>query len=236
MLPMDELDNLLSLAAGGDTGAREKLLEACQPFVFRVASRVCNRPLEWGRDDELSIGLIALNEAVERYRGDIGVPFPAYARLVIRSRLADYMRRQGRDKDICVLMPEDSFGVASRAEVARAWELHLIDVAAQERREEISTYGNMLSQYRITFGDLVKISPRHRDTRQTLLRVARQLAGSEALMARFTETKRLPLEELMRLTGVGRKVIERGRKYIIAVTLILYHGDELVYLYSYIAR
>lgn len=236
MLPMDDLDNLLRLAAGGDAGAREKLLEACQPFVFRVASQVSNRPLEWGRDDELSIGLIALNEAVERYRGDLGVPFPAYARLVIRSRLTDYMRRQGREKESCVLVPEDNSGSAGRAEVARAWELHLNYVAARERREEIITYSDMLKQYQITFGDLVKISPRHQDTRQTLLRVARQLARSEVLMARLKDTKRLPQEELMRLTGVGRKVLERGRKYIIAVSLILYHSDELVYLYSYLVH
>ena len=234
-LPMDDLDNLLNMATGGDAGAREKLLEACQPFVFKVASRLCNRSLEWGRDDELSIGLIALNEAVERYQRDLGVPFLAYARLVIRSRLIDYIRRQGREKETCVLIPDDNFGGAGRAEITRALELHLDDVAAQERREEISAYGDMLKQYRITLGDLVKVSPRHRETRQTLLRVAHQLAESEALMARFKESKRLPLEELMRLTGVGRKVLERGRKYIIAVALILYHSDELVYLYSYIA-
>jgi len=236
MLPMNDLDNLLNMATGGDAGAREKLLEACQPFVLRVVSRVCNRSLEWGRDDELSIGLIALNEAVERYRGDLGVPFPAYARLVIRSRLTDYLRRQGREKQNCVLMPKDNDRTVGRAEIARAWELHLDDVTAQERREEISIYCDMLGQYRITFGDLVKVSPRHRDTRQTLLHIARQLAGSEMLMARFKESKRLPLEDLMQLTGVGRKVLERGRKYIIAVTLILYHSDELVYLYSYIAH
>ncbi|MEW5954056.1 MAG: RNA polymerase sigma-I factor [Bacillota bacterium] len=236
MLPSNELDNLARLAAGGNVGARERLMEACKPFVFRVTSRVCNRTLEWGRSDELSIGFIALNEALERYRAEQGVPFLAFARLVIRSRLTDFLRKESREKGNCVYLQAEGTGEDAAAHCARAWELHLDDLANRERREEMTFYKGMLEQYRVTLEDLVKISPRHRDTRQTLMHVARELANSEILMARLTAQKRLPLDELAQLTGVGRKVLERGRKYIIAVTLIFYHSDELVYLYSYIAN
>lgn len=236
MLPMDELDNLVHLAIGDDAGARERLLEACKPFVFRVTSRVCNRALEWGQSDELSIGFIALNEALERYRAEHGVPFLAFARLVIRSRLTDHLRKEGREKGNFVYLQLEGGGEVAAAECARAWELHLDALANLERREEMLSFKGMLEQYKVTLEDLVKVSPRHRDTRQTLMKVAWELASSETLMARLTSQKRLPLDELVQLTGVGRKVLERGRKYIIAVTLIFYHSDELVYLHSYVSN
>ncbi|PKM79684.1 MAG: hypothetical protein CVU88_05275, partial [Firmicutes bacterium HGW-Firmicutes-13] len=89
---MDEnhqVDILLLQAVNGNLNSREQLIEKNRPFILREASRFCNRFLEWGRDEELSIALMALNEAIDAYRKEDG-QFEALARLVIKRRIIDY--------------------------------------------------------------------------------------------------------------------------------------------------
>lgn len=91
-----------------------------------------------------------------------------------------------------------------------------------------------MSDYGISFEDLVKVSPRHRDYRINLLRAAFQLAESPLLMEYLTGRKQLPLNELEKASGLKRKTLERGRKFIIASALILSRPEQFVYLRSYI--
>ncbi len=80
----------------------------------------------------------------------------------------------------------------------------------------------------------MEVSPRHRDYRLTLFRVASRLVQTDSLMAYLISKKQLPLGELEKSSGVNRKTLERGRKFIIASALILSKPDEFVYLRSYI--
>lgn len=229
MLPFTDLERELRRARSGDEAARERLLEGLRPFVLRAAAQICRRRLEWGIDDELSVAFIALNEAVDRYREERRVPFLAFARLLIKSRLTDYLRRQARASIVL-----DGGETAAGGEAAGAWEEHWINEAALEREEEIKEFSNLLNSFGITFAELVKCSPKHGDTRQVLLRTARVLAQSPDLAARLFRTKKLPVLELARLTGVHPKTLERGRKYIIAVALIWHHCQDFLYLCSYL--
>jgi RNA polymerase sigma factor len=228
MFSLAGLEGELKKAQAGDKKAREDLLEMLRPFVFRVAAGICHRQLEWGRDDELSIGLIAANEAIDRYDEERLVPFLAFARLLIKSRLTDYLRRQAR------LAAGEEQSAAAAGDVLRAREEFWEREAALEREEEIREFDNLLNSFGISLRDLVRCSPRHSDTRAALLRAARVLAGEEALMDRFLRTKKLPVHELAALAGVGPKVLERGRKYVIAVALIWYNCQEFLYLCSYL--
>lgn len=51
--------------------------------------------------------------------------------------------------------------------------------------------------------------------------VAHTLVEHEELLEKLLLTKQLPIKELMLLTGQSRKVLETGRRYLIALTLIL---------------
>jgi RNA polymerase sigma factor len=63
---------------------------------------------------------------------------------------------------------------------------------------------------------------------------ALRLAADPALLGYLLEKKRMPLKELADTFDLNRKTLERGRKYIIAVTIILHHQDELPHLKTYI--
>ena len=92
----------------------------------------------------------------------------------------------------------------------------------------------MLSEYGVRLSELVKISPKHQDARDRALEVARILANDPELLKFLTQRKALPLKELEKVVKVSRKTLERQRKYIITLTLILV--GEFHYLQEYLKR
>ncbi|TYO97931.1 RNA polymerase sigma-I factor [Desulfallas thermosapovorans] len=235
MLFGDEVEVCLQKIREGDESSREKLIAEAKPFIAGVVGRLCGRSLSWDHDDELSIGLIAFNEAIERFKEKMGVPFTAFARMVIRSRVTDYLRKESRWNRVDLHMSNTPLeGAANQAENDASWEQYIEQTAQRERIEEINNYNEKISNLGITFKDLVKSSPKHRDTRQTLIRAAYYIVEHGSLYETLRASKRLPLRELEMGTGISRKVLERGRKYIIGIATLLYYREEFIYLNSYV--
>lgn len=233
MFPAQDVEAEIERIKQGDDLVREQLLENYKPFIYKLACKYSRRVLEWGRDDELAIGLIAFNEAIDRFRSDMGVPFLAYARKVIGSRLVDHYRRENKNVNLKVQVPLHEQGIES-IEYVRSWDIYLEEEAAKEREEEIKEYEELLNMYGLSFEELVHCSPRHRDTRQSLMLAAWKLAEERRLYKKFSDNKKLPLLELEKETGVTRKTLERGRKYIIAMTLLINRRDDFLHLASYL--
>ncbi|MGI6648879.1 MAG: RNA polymerase sigma-I factor [Bacillota bacterium] len=231
-----DLNTLLHQTMAGDSAAREKLIAMCRPFVSQTACALAGKKLEWGVDDELSIALIALNQAIEIYQPDKGAPFLAFARIVIRSRLNDYWRKENRyyQKIVPLVGTSEQNQVAASLEIQPAWDNYWDQEIARERGEEIQQFNQLLKKFKISFQDLVKSSPQHADYRKTLLRIAAFLVKNTLLLEFLLTKKKLPIKQLVEQMGVSAKTVERGRRYIIAVTLILYYADEFTYLRNYI--
>jgi len=219
----------------GDIKAREDFILEYKPFVAKTAMSFCKRPLQWSGDDELSIALIAFNAAIDSYDFSKRVPFLPYAKVVIQNRLKDYFRKTARLQVECPLITETDEGkIASPAEILASWENYRERTIEDERQEEISEYEELLAGFGIDFMSLADVSPKHRDSRQTLLRVARHVVAKPAIMRHLLEKKQLPINELVLDTGINRKTLERGRKFIIATALILHYAMDFPYIRSYI--
>ncbi len=227
---------LLQAAQAGGGQAREHLIVSLMPLVLRVGARVCGRYLQKGRDDEVSVGLMALNEAIDRYRADSGVSFPAFAELVIRRRLIDYFRREGnrRETPFTEFEQEDGEGGTwSAVELQRALEIERERRAEEDRRAEIAEFRRLLQPYGVSIADLVRQCPQHADARERAVAVARRITGNPAWVAYLRTHHALPLKELESQPdlGVSRKTLERQRKFIIAVAVILMEGLHALQAY-----
>lgn len=228
------LDALLRIK-NGDRRAREKLVAEYRPFVFKTAISLCKHGLEWGRDDELSIGLIAFNHAIDTFDPERRVPFLPYCRVVIANQIRDHFRKEARHGRNISLDAEPQEGMpAATADCQAAWDEYQNRTIEDERREELELFAKVLEEYDTSFDDLVEVSPKHRDSRAVLLNAARALSARRELMTHLTSKKQLPLKELELVSGVRRKTLERGRKFIITCALILSRSEEFVYLRSYI--
>lgn len=231
----DQADRLVERARSGDGQAREDLLQQFTPLVLRVGSQVSGHYLQVGRDEEVSVGLIALNEAIDRFDPSRGSSFVSFAEVVIKRRLIDHYRRQRGQMEVPLseLETEDGQGNPLHAAEYQAAAAHY--AMAQEsadRRQEIQRYTLRLAEFGIRFQDLVAVSPKHRDARERALEAARVVAESPDLARYLKTTGALPLKQLEERVGVSRKTLERQRKYIIAVALILM--EDFRHLRSYI--
>lgn len=214
-----------------DSEIRNGLIEKYTPFILKVTAEFTNRYIIPGDDEEYSIGLLAFNEAIDNFDSTKGISFFAFARNVIRRRLTDYYRRNRyREKEIPLMDSEQCFAAL---EYNLSVEKFGDEVRQVERRNEILDYKRELEYFGISFSKLVKASPKKRDARKRMIDIARVIAQDQRLTEYLMKTKLLPLKELELRTSLSRKTLERNRKYIIALVLIL-KGDYS-YLKEYIS-
>ncbi len=227
--------DLLLKAQNQDIQAREIILENSYNFILKTASRYCRRHLDWDNDDELSISLLAFNEAIDGYDFSKNVSFYNYSRMVIQRRLVDYFRKEGKHR----LAPlenqkeedEEYTGVSLEAKVS--FKEYLRQRETLERKMEIEILSQELHDYQLSMEVLEKKAPRHRDTRENLVKAAQTLVNHPILLQHLREKKQLPLKGLSKATGLSIKVLKKGRPYLVALTLIM-SNPELVYLRSYL--
>lgn len=224
---MDEaqLQSLLNLARSGDEAAREQLIRTYRSYIVEVAAGYCGRQLEWENDDELSISLLAFDEAIGTYKPSSGKEFRSYARMVIKNRLIDYFRKEARHRYLPLEGPAEDSGEVRQWEVEAAWRQFQEDQLAQERADEMARFEKVLKDFGLSLRGLERACPNHRDTRETLVGIARFLAGRQDLAAYVNRYRQLPLKELSRATGVSRKVLKHGRRYILAIFLLISRND-----------
>lgn len=231
---MDEetLRDLLTRAQRGESEARNALLAAYRKFIADSVNAYLRHASLKRRNDELSVGMIAFDEAVTRFQPERGVPFLAFARLVIKSRLANYLRQEARHREAASALEVSDARV--EMQVAAARDEALWEAVAQDRAEEIRDYEKLLAAFGITIEELVALSPKHADCRASLIRAATLLAQEEEFFHRFATGKRLPLREMARRTGLSPKVICKHRKYLLALAIIFREPERFIYLHSYL--
>ncbi len=236
---MNDLDAsaLLMNAQNGDKDAREVLIGKYTPFILRVASGMTGRYVKVGQDDEVSIGMMAFDEAINNYRLDKGVSFLSFAETVIKRRLIDHFRKEGRNSKVILFSSlekneEGEDSPTTLVDLQQAKANYAAENETRDRQAEIIQYSKILAQYGISFSELVEVSPKHDDARLRAISVAWIIAGNTRYRTYLLEKKTLPLKQLEQEVKVSRKTLERQRKYIIAVVLVLV--NDFHYLKSYV--
>ncbi|WP_026073307.1 RNA polymerase sigma factor SigI [Robertmurraya massiliosenegalensis] len=217
----------------GDQTLQNELIETYKPFIAKSVSSICKRYIT-ETDDEFSIGLIAFNEAVQKYNPSKGSSLLSFADVLIKRKVIDYIRSQSKYKNISLQINDEQEEDSQHSSVEA--QLSIDDyqrkTEATNRKNEIIQFAGVLQQYELSFDELVKNSPKHADARKNAMKVAQTLVEQEELKQYLLEKKKLPIKQLEEAVQVSRKTIERNRKYIMAISLILI-GDYL-YLKDYI--
>ncbi|MFS0638614.1 RNA polymerase sigma factor SigI [Mesobacillus foraminis] len=229
------LEEKVVLIQQGDLVLRDDLIKAYKPFIAKSVSTVCKRYISQ-TDDEFSIGLIAFNEAIEKYSPEKGNSLLSFADILIKRRVIDFIRQQSRNQAISMNFGSESDEDENHRSTIIDAELSIESFRKktdeERRREEIVQFQHILKDFGLSFKDLVDNSPKHADARRNAMEVAKILSENQDLKDLLLEKKRLPIKQLENLVDLSRKTIERNRKYIIAVSLILI-GDY-IYLKDYI--
>nr|WP_082234776.1 RNA polymerase sigma factor SigI [Halobacillus massiliensis] len=228
------LDDQVAAAKQGDDNIKNEILKQYQPFIAKSVSEVCKRYIDPERDDEFSIGLLAFNEAIHAYSCDKGSSFLSFAKLVIKRKVIDYIRNEQKSLKVISLDDEysDDEQMENPLEIQAAKDRYALETESWYRKEEIIEFQRELQKYNLTFHELTESSPKHVDARESAIEVARTVYNDNALRQQVLEKGRLPMKDLVSRVNVSKKTLERNRKFIIAMVLIL--SGDYVYLKEYL--
>ncbi len=215
----DEINAMLREAQRGNPEIREKLIGDHLIFVKKIVSKYVNGCEDINSREEYSIGLTAFNEAIDSYKPGLR-SFRSFAADVIRKRLIDYHRSQSRHK-------RNTFYIA---DLHQSPELAEHDAASEqvEVSLEMESFLTRLSEHGIDLRDLIKETPKHADSRVLCVRIAQAITRDPRLRGHFQKYGSLPLKMLLERIRVNVKTVERHRKYIIALCLILLSDLDLM--------
>jgi RNA polymerase sigma factor len=228
------LEETVLLIQQGNRALQNELIDSYKPFIAKTVSGVCKRYI-YETDDEFSIGLISFNEAIEKYSPERGSSLLSFAEVLIKRRVIDHIRKHSKNQHMSLDMTNDSQEEESPGAII-VNELSLESYKKKSddelRRDEIFRFQQVLKTYDLSFKDLVENSPKHADARKSAITIAKILSDHEELRDLLIEKKRLPIKQLETMVNVSRKTIERNRKYIIAIALIM--TGDYVYMKDYI--
>lgn len=207
---------------------KNSFIENNMEFIYKTACFICKKKLDKNNDEEYSIAIEAFNKACETFSENRG-NFFSYAKVVIRNTLIDFFKSSSKNPILYFDSEEGEIEMHNNISL----DQYDMELERKNRIDEINLHRKYLEQYGIDFLTLSKSSPLHNDTRNEILNVAIYCVTNEYIMKKLKEKKRLPALEIMKLTNKNRKFIEKWRKYLICLIVIL-SNDEFIYLKSYL--
>lgn len=188
---------------------RDQFIREYMNFIIKNVCEITGKYVKVGDSDELSIALMAFDEAIIRYDDGKGYFLP-YSKLVIRSRLLNHFKQLKRHSDREI----ESFDTLENVPIQPNFE------AGNDLTEEIKTWKTELLRFGITFQKLLDKKPKHIDTRLRAIEVSEKISNEESLVKVMFEKLRLPIQEVHRKIKVSIKIIQGSKEYIIAAVII----------------
>jgi RNA polymerase sigma factor len=207
--------------ARGNSDRLNTLIKEFKPFIASVAQKRVGRYLEYGRDDELSVALMAFREAIGSFKAG-RARFLSFARMVISLRLIDHYRKLEHGIEV----PGDEFeeDIWEKQSV----ELYQMEEEEEDRKAEVAAYAGLLQRWDIDITRLAQVSPKSQALKEKYQDISRMIAGDAIMLKILMDTKRLPIKEIEAKIPIHRKKLERGRIYIIAMVLAIVSGFSYI--------
>ena len=223
-----------------DTDARDRLVMSHVALVKALAQRLAQRlPSQIEVSELVSVGVLGLVEAANRYQPSLGVPFDAFARRRIHGAMLDALRevdwaprslrRLRRDVDAAVARlrhelrrePQEH-EVASAlhltpAQYERALEdLRTLEVAAIRQLETTGDDGETLLDVAIDPGEGAAVQLERKELRQQLANALAALPERERQILALSYEEELTLAEIGQVLGVSESRVCQLRSLAIS--------------------
>lgn len=204
----------------GNAEERNNFISNYEPFIIRCVSHVLNnRFVDKNNNDEYSIGLIAFNEALDKFDERKGKKFLDFAQLVITRRVLNYrIRESKKNGEYLFSTIADEKGSIEQNIVANE---NLSNVVYNSNHEELIDFENKLKMYNINIMDLADSVPKRKDAKKFCIDVAKSIVSNKYIHEKFLLNKTLPISDILKLHNCSRRTIERNRKFIIASVLVI---------------
>lgn len=209
-----------------DNQELNKLIEEYMPFITSEAAKTGITGLEM--EDKVSLAMLTFMNCVKTYEEGRG-GFIAYAAMCIRNRILDEGRKSKRQGFI-VLHDDDEkeravWNAASTSQYSKEQE----KIALREEIERLSTE---LAEYQISFTSLVDICPKQKRSRAVCMQMARAILADGEMRDKLVRARQLSVGNLAKSCRVSQKTVEKYRRYVIVLVLIL--SGDFPYIGTYL--
>lgn len=183
------------------------------PFIIKTINQLTGRYVCLDNDEEISVALLAFNEAIKRYDNSKG-PFLAYAKLVINSRLKTFFEKENKNNKKESLEKLREEGIDFSEELTNPIEDKYSLI------EEMDTLKSYINDFGFNLDDLVDEAPKHTDTRERAIGLGEKINWCEPIKEFMYTKKRLPIKQISLKYAVSEKIIKGSKRFIITVVII----------------
>jgi RNA polymerase sigma factor len=229
----EPITRIVEKIKNGDKYLKEKFIEDYIPFIVKVISSFyTSRIVDVKNSDEYSVGLIAFNEAIEKYDSSKSNRFLNFAQMVIRRRVVDYLRNISSINKHEI--PFSYFNSKSDSELEE--KLNMFDFGWRadkyELKYEFKDFSRQLESYGLNIKSLHSYIPKHRDSKQMCIGIAKKIVENKNIYEKLKTKKYFHMKELTKVIDVHPKTVERNREFIICLCII--YDSDYVNLKSYL--
>ena len=217
------------MAAKTNNLAADDLIKSYMPFIKSEVSRFLNRYADES-DEEVSIAMMAFHEAIMSYSSSKG-SFLRFASMLIKSRLIDFKRSESRHYGVVSLDETIDDGEEESTLMDRIPSKYMDakeDVRLEATQQEIFELTQVLREFGVSLSEMSENSPKQDRTLEMCQRVIRYAKNNPEILEELLQTKKLPLAKLIEGSKADRKTIERHRKYVIVMLVILTNGYDII--------
>lgn len=205
---------------------KNEFIQDYKPFIASTVEKCVGRYVNYGQDDELSVGLMAFEEAINHYDFNKG-NFLSFAQNVIKRRIIDYYRKEKRHQNVTYI--NDFYPDGEDADSVYDYVVTAEQIQNNYRDEEINNLRKLellqlkedLKKFGLCFDNVAKSSPKHKGTKKAYLNIIKFIIENKEIADRIKQKKYIPIAEIQIATKLPRKTIERARNYVIAAVIIL---------------
>ena len=226
---MDEM-SIKAIKAKSDESVFEELARENTNFLLSIAYNTTGH-YTTKSDDEWSVVLMAFHEAVMTYDKSRG-EFKGFAAVVVKRRLLDHIRKRERFLEEIPVSPQVFTSDISGDEPSGSTDIETAAAIAAGQAVDGEPYTNgaadeilditaVLKQYGFAFRDLTECSPKSKKTKESCAAAVRYILDHKEELTDMRRSGKLAIRSLAKGAGVNKKLLERHRKYIIAVSEIL---------------
>jgi RNA polymerase sigma factor len=215
---LDALLERIELAKNSNSEL-ESLITDYMPFIRKSVYDAGNLDIEY--DDKLSLAMLSFMNCViqfERGRGS----FLTFASTCIRNRLFDEGRKQAKyGGKMIPLYPENGQTSTDTVEGQVSYAAYNMKQEQERLADEIDVFSQQLGEYGVLFEELPRICPKQERARKQCVELGQFVAGREKMRETLLKHRRLAQAELAAEFGLSGKTIEKHRKYIVTIVLLL---------------
>lgn len=210
------------LTAQKDRGKMNQLIANYLPFIKKQLSRLRGIHMEY--DDMLSLAMLTFSGCVQQYAVDKG-NFLAFCSVSIRNRLIDESRKQARyENKIVPLFANEDEKSACMAGAEASIAAYNMEQEQNSLMQEIEAFALELKDFGIDFNDLPRVCPKQARSRELCIRLASEIVANPVLYCELKTTHRIAQKSLSVRFAVSPKTLDKHRKYLIALVVLL-SGD-----------